>query len=166
VPDRLEVLRIARRLRNASNQYRALQVASAAFGEGFGKVAWQESFESEEADEINRVMQVVGDFEHLVNNLIETLKAGARIANLIEGRRPPAAAVIEAVHDDDGLSAHQVELLSRLYIVRSRLQHASPDGAPGEVREYVLLLLNSFPNLMRSIVSWLATHGVVVGDGS
>lgn len=158
---RPELLRIARRLRNASGHYRALQVAVGQFGEDFDQAAWRQSFESDEADQINRVMQVTGDFEHLTNNLIEVLKAGARNADLVEGRRPRAEGAIDAIHRDGGLSARQVELLGRLYIMRGRLQHASPDVRAEEVRGYVLLLLDRFPKLFRDIIDWLAKHGLV-----
>lgn len=108
---------------------------------------------------MNRTLKVVGGYEHLVNNLVELLRAGARLAGLVQGRRPRAEDCLDAIHANGGLTGPQVELLGRLYLVRGRLGHASPDVTAEEVRAHVLLLVEHLPRLTRSSVDWLKRHG-------
>jgi hypothetical protein len=157
---KVELLRLAHRLRNMRAQRRALELAIARFGDDFDPNAWEATFTSGNPDDVNRALQVTGGYEHLVNNLVELLKAGARSSGIVSGRRPRAEDCLDAIGEDGGLSKDQVDLLGRLYLVRGRLGHASLDVTAGEVREHVLLLLGSLPALIRNTVAWLKGHGM------
>lgn len=79
---------------------------------------------------------------------------------LLPYRRPHADQVFEVVHADGGLTKEQVALLSELYAIEGRLEHASPDVDAEEVREAVERLRAELPKLVDSVRSWLSRRGV------
>jgi len=68
------------------------------------------------------------------------------------------------VQSDGGLTEEQAELLNRCYVLEGRLEHASPDVSPEEVREVVARLRAGLPDLITSMVTWLGAYGVSFGD--
>lgn len=75
-------------------------------------------------------------------------------------RRPHADQVIEAVRRDGGLTKGQAALLSELYVLEGRLEHASPDVDADEVREAIERLRTALPTLIDNARAWLARHGI------
>jgi uncharacterized protein YutE (UPF0331/DUF86 family) len=86
------------------------------------------------------------------------------LIGLLPHRRPHADQVFAAVQSDGGLTEEQAELLNRCYVLEGRLEHASPDISPEEVREAVPRLRAGLPDLIRSVVTWLEAYGVSFGD--
>jgi hypothetical protein len=104
-----------------------------------------------------------GTFERLVNHLNGMLLVGARLAQLPLTRRqdaPNTPTVIKAIRDDDGLSANQAKVLTRLNRTRDDLQHASFDVQADELHADIELLLKTLKRLVRSYVEWLARHDI------
>lgn len=146
-----------------SKHRRALEAAIAVFGEGLDASAWEEAFASADPGDTNRVLSVAGGYSTLINNYVELLKAGARLAGLVRERRPNAERCFEVIRDDGGLTADQAETLTQLYGMEGRLEHASPDVQADEVREAVLRLRSELPKLVEQAVTWLGRHGIEVG---
>jgi hypothetical protein len=124
--------------------------------------AWRRAFESIEPRDANRTMVVTGDHSAMLNAYVEILKtgAGSRLIGLLPHRRPHAEQVFKAVADDGGLTADQAALLSDLYVLEGRLEHASPDVDADEVRIAVQRLRKALPGLIDSARAWLERHGV------
>jgi hypothetical protein len=74
--------RIAAKLERLSAQRMALRKAMRQFGEDFDAKAWSDAFVSLDADEINRVLAVIGGYLALVNNTMEAITAGARLVGI------------------------------------------------------------------------------------
>jgi hypothetical protein len=128
-------------------------------------VQWRRAFESIEPRDANRTMVVTGDYSAILNAYVEILKAsaGSRLLGLLPHRRPHAEQVFAAVAADGGLTAGQAGLLSELYVLEGRLEHASPDVDAEEVRAAVQRLRDALPGLIESVRTWLERHGVELG---
>lgn len=158
-----EKARLGRFFEAISKHRRALDLAIADnFGGGLDPAEWRAAFESPEPHDANRTMVVTGDHSAVLNAYVEILKAsaGSRLIGLLPHRRPHADQVFDAVLADGGLTKAQVALLSRLYVLGGRLEHASPDVDAEEVREAVERLREALPELVRSTLEWLRCHGV------
>lgn len=123
---------------------------------------WRRAFESTEPQDANRTMVVTGDYSAVLNSYVELLKtgAGSRLIGLLAHRRPHADQVFKAIVADGGLTADQAALLSELYMLEGRLEHASPDVDAEEVRAAVERLRDALPALIDSTRIWLRRHGV------
>jgi len=159
----IEQARVARLFEAIAKHRRALELAIAENFEGkLDAVEWRNAFESAEPHDANRTMVVTGDHSAALNAYVEILRAsaGSRLIGLLPHRRPYADQVFSAVFEDGGLTDEQAELLSRLYVLEGRLEHASPDVDADEVREAVEALRSQLPGLVEGVVTWLARHGV------
>lgn len=123
---------------------------------------WRAAFESSDPHDALRTMPVTGSHSAIVNAYVEVLKAsaGSRLLGLLPHRRPRAEQVFEAVRTDGGITKGQAELLSSLYVLEGRVEHASPDVDPEEVREAVERLSKALPGLIENTRRWLAGHGI------
>lgn len=68
------------------------------------------------------------------------------------------------VQGDGGLTEEQTALLNRCYVLEGRLEHASPDVSPEEVREAVERLRAGLPDLIANVIRWLGSYGVSFDD--
>jgi hypothetical protein len=132
------------------------------FGGQLDPDEWREAFESGEPHDANRTMVVTGDHSAVLNAYVEILKAsaGSRLLGLVPHRRPRADQVFEAIVADGGLDGEQAKLLSEIYVLEGRLEHASPDVDADEVRDAIERLHKALPGLIGSTHAWLRRHGV------
>jgi uncharacterized protein YutE (UPF0331/DUF86 family) len=157
--------RILARLKRLPGQQRALALALRPFSDEQGRFdlkRWNIAFASDDAEHIYHVFGVTGAYQALVNHLVEMLHIGARLAALeiARGERtPPTPALIDAVRDDEGLTANQAEVLKRLYRTRNELQHASLEVQAEDVYDDVVLLQKALARFAKSYVQWLEAHG-------
>ena len=157
--------RIIDRFKRLGPQKRALAVTLRPFvvdGRFDGKV-WDHAFGSDEPDVIAQVIAVTGAYQALVNHLVEMLHAAGRLVSLEACRgdtKPPAPRLIDAVREDGGLTAHQADVLKRLYQTRNELQHASLDVQADEVHAAIELLDKTIGRLVTSYVKWLDRYEV------
>lgn len=137
-----------------------------SFGGELEPNAWRKAFESSDPHDTIRTMAVTGSYSAIVNASVEILKnaAGNRLIGLLPHRRPHAEQVLAAVQGDGGLTKEQMRLLSDCYVLEGRLEHASPDVSPEEVRKAVERLRAGLPAVIASAVAWLESYGVSLGD--
>ena len=156
-----ELDRINSKLQRLSAQRRALRKAMGLFGENFDARVWAESFASPDPDEINRVFAVTGGYLALLNNTVEAVRMGAKLAGLkpAEGTLG-ASGLIEAIRIDGGFSDRQAQTFIELYRTRNGLQHDSPGIEADEVHRQVRLLLRHLPRFVESYVKWLEGHDI------
>lgn len=153
--------RIGSRLERLSPQRRALRKAMSEFGHEFDARAWSDAFVSADPDDINRVFAVTGGYLALVNNTVEAIRAGAKLAGVKPTVGiPGAAGLIDAIRQAGGFSDRQTETFIELYRTRNRLQHSSPDIEADEVHRQVRLLLRHLPRFIKSYIIWLGEHGI------
>jgi len=153
--------RVGSRLERLSAQRKALRKAMREFGHEFDAKAWSDAFVSPEPDDINRVFAVTGGYLALINNTVEAIKAGAKLAGTKPTMGlPGASGLIDAIRLDGGFSDRQAETFIELYRTRNRLQHSSPDIEADEVHRQVNLLLRHLPRLVKSYIAWLQKHGI------
>jgi hypothetical protein len=158
-----ERARLGRFFRTVNKHRKALDLAiEEDFGGRLDPGEWRSAFESAEPHDANRTMVVTGDYSAVLNAYVEILKAsaGARLIGLLPHRRPHAEQAFKALVADNGLSEDQVALLSELYVLEGRMEHASPDVDAEEVRDAVERLRKALPELIESACAWLARHGV------
>jgi hypothetical protein len=158
-----EQARLGRFFEAINKHRKALDLAiEESFGGKLDPVEWRAAFDSIEPRDANRTMVVTGDHSAVLNAYVEILKAsaGARLIGLLPHRRPHADQVFEAVAADDGLTKAQAALLSELYVLEGRLEHASPDVDAEEVRVAVERLRQALPGLIETTRTWLLRHGV------
>jgi hypothetical protein len=158
-----EQARLAAFFKSIAKHRQALELAiEESFGGGLDPHEWREAFESPDPHDALRTMAVTGSHSAIVNAYVEILKAsaGSRLLSLLPHRRPRAEQAFEAVRSDGGITGEQVELLSRLYVLEGRLEHASPDVDAEEVREAVECLSRALPGLIENTGCWLAGHGI------
>jgi hypothetical protein len=118
----VELDRINAKLERLSAQRRALRKAMGQFGGDFDAQVWADAFASADPDEINRVFTVTGGYTALLNNMMEAIKAGARLAGVepAEGMMG-ATGLIEAIRLDGGFSERQARTFSELWRTRNGL---------------------------------------------
>ena len=165
---RAEEARLSRLCKSIHKHKAGLDFAvEESFGGELDPKTWRKAFESSDPHDTIRTMAVTGSYSAIVNASAEILKvaAGNRLIGLLPHRRPHADQVFEAVKGDGGLTANQVELLNHCYVLEGRLEHASPDVAPEEVREAVERLRSDLPSLITSAIAWLGSYGVSFDSG-
>lgn len=162
-PKALEVehARLARFLEAINKHCKALDLAiEQGFNGSLDAAEWRKAFESAEPHDANRTMVVTGDHSAILNAYVEVLRAsaGSRLLGLLPHRRPHTDQVIDAVRADGGLTRDQAALLSKLYVLEGRLEHAFPDVEAEEVRDAVERLRAALPGLIDDLQSWLSGH--------
>jgi len=142
-------------------QRRALVAAMRTFGDDFDQAEWAAAFESVDIADVHRVLLVTGSFLAIVNNTVEAVKIGARLAQIkaADGQRG-ASAIIDAIRRDGAISSEQAESFQTIYGTRNALQHASSEVEAAEVHRHVKLLLRHLPGFVRSYTTWLERHGI------
>lgn len=161
-----EQARLARFFQAISKHRKALDLAiEENFGGCLDPAEWRNAFQSVEPHDANRTMVVTGDHSAMLNAYVEILKAGSgsRLIGLLPHRRPHAEQVFEALVADDGLTESQAALLSEVYVLEGRLEHASPDVDAEEVRNTIERLRQALPGLIESTHAWLRRHGIEFG---
>lgn len=162
-----EEARLGRLCKSINKHRAALDFAiEESFGGELDRSAWRKAFESSDPHDAIRTMAVTGSYSAIVNACVEILKAAAsaRLIGLLSHRRPHAEQVFAAVQSDAGLTAEQSALLNDCYILEGRLEHASPDVSPEEVRKAVERLRTGLPGLIASTTAWLKSYGVSFDD--
>jgi hypothetical protein len=158
--------RIIERLTRLAPQRDALKLALRPFTDVAGRLdrgEWKRAFESAAPEDILAVKGVTSLFESLVNHLVEMLHAAARLRGLevtLRDIKPSGPALFAAVHADGGLTINKVHVLTRLYGLRNKLQHASPSVDPEEVLQDVVLLGKTLGGFAQAYVAWLETHKI------
>lgn len=163
---RAEEARLSRLCKSIHKHKAGLDFAvEESFGGELDPRAWREAFESSDPHDTIRTMAVTGSYSAIVNASGEILKAAAgnRLIGLLPHRRPHADQVFAAVQSDGGLTEQQVELLNDCYVLEGRLEHASPDVAPEEVRKAVERLRAVLPELTATVIAWLEAYGISFG---
>lgn len=158
-----EEARLARFFKSINKHRIALDLAvEESFGGELDPSGWRRAFDSPEPADTIRTVVVTGSYSAIVNAYVEILKAaaGSRVVGLLPHRRPHAEQVIAAIQSDGGLTTEQAALLSESYILEGRLEHASPDVDPEEVREQVERLREELPGLIQCLHAWLESHGI------
>jgi hypothetical protein len=159
----VERARLARFFETIAKHRRALELAiEDNFGGQLDAVEWRNAFDSAEPHDANRTMVVTGDHSAVLNAYVEILRAsaGSRLLGLLPHRRPHAEQVFAAVAADGGLDGRQAALLSEIYVLEGRLEHASPDVDADEVRDAIVRFREALPDLVRSTNEWLRRHGI------
>ena len=162
-----EEARLARFFKSISKHRIALDFAvEESFGGELDPSAWRRAFDSSEPADTIRTVVVTGSYSAIVNACVEILKAaaGSRLTGLLPHRRPHAEQVFAAIQSDGGLTAEQFALLNESYVLEGRLEHASPDVDPEEVREQVERLRKELPTLIENIHTWLKSYGITFGQ--
>jgi hypothetical protein len=156
-----ELDRIDAKLERLPAQRRALRKAMRQFGEDFDARVWADAFASPDPDDINRVFTVTGGYLALLNNTVEAVRVGARLAGVepAEGMLG-ASGLIEAIRLDGGFTDGQAQTFIELYRTRNGLQHASAGIQADEVHRQVRLLLRHLPRLVESYVTWLEGRNI------
>jgi hypothetical protein len=158
-----EEARLSAFFKSIAKHHRALELAiDESFGDGLVETEWRNAFDSSDPHDALRTMAITGSHSAVLNAYVEILRAasGSRLFHLLPHRRPHAEQVFEAVRDDGGLSLDQAALLSDIYVLEGRLEHASPDVDADEVRKAIERLRVALPALIESARDWLAAHGV------
>lgn len=139
-----------------------------SFGGELDPKAWRKAFESSDPHDTIRTMAVTGSYSAVVDATVEILKTatGNRLIGLLPHRRPHADQVLAAVQEDGGLTKGQMRLLNDCYVLEGRLEHASPDVSPEEVRKAVERLRAGLPKVITSAVTWLESYGVSLGEAN
>jgi hypothetical protein len=166
---RAEEARLARLCKSIHKHKAGLDFAvEESFGGGLDAQVWRTAFESSDPHDTIRTMAVTDSYSAIVNASVEILKAvaGNRLIGLLPHRRPHAEQVFAAVQTDGGLIKKQVNLLNGCYVLEGRLEHASPDVSPEEVRKAVERLRTGLPELIATVIAWLKAYGVLTGDDS
>lgn len=164
-----EEARLARFFKSINKHRIALDFAvEESFGGELDPSAWRRAFDSPEPADTIRTVVITGSYSAIVNAYVEILKAaaGSRLIGLLLHRRPHAEQVFKAIQDDGGLTVEQVILLNESYVLEGRLEHASPDVDPEEVREQVERLREELPKLIESIHTWLKLYGIEFSESS
>jgi uncharacterized protein YutE (UPF0331/DUF86 family) len=159
----VEQARLARFFQTINKHRKALDLAiEENFSGRLDPAEWRTAFESDEPHDANRTMVVTGDHSAVLNAYVEILKAsaGSRLIGLLPHRRPHAEQVFQALMADGGLSKDRGALLSELYVLEGRLEHASTDVDAEEVRDAIERLRQALPELIESTRIWLRQHGV------
>jgi|GEM_PF-883114 len=160
---RAEEARLSRLCKSIHKHKAGLDFAvEESFGGELDAKAWREAFESSDPHDTIRTMAVTGSYSAIVNASVEILEVatGNRLIGLLPHRRPHADQVFAAVERDGGLTEEQAEQLNRCYVLEGRLEHASPDVPPEEVREAVEQLRADLSSLITTVIAWLASYGV------
>lgn len=163
-----EQARLARFFATIAKHRRALELAiEESFDGKLDAGEWRTAFDSGEPHDAIRTMSITGTHSAILNAYAEILRAaaGSRLIGLRPYRRPHADQVFEAVRADGGLSTAQAAMLNRLYVLEGRLEHASPDVDPEEVRDAVETLRTELPQLIAETTNWLSRHGLTFPDG-
>jgi hypothetical protein len=158
-----EEARLSAFFKSIAKHRRALELAiEESFGGELAETEWRNAFDSSDPHDALRTMAITGSYSAVLNAYVEILRvaSGSRILRLLPHRRPHAEQVFDVVRDDDGLTVDQAELLSDIYVLEGRLEHASPDVDADEVRRAVERLRAALPALIESARDWLAGHGV------
>lgn len=159
----VEQARLARFLATINKHRKALDLAiDENFGGDLDPAEWRAAFESAEPVDANRTMVITGDHSAILSAYVEILRAsaGARLVGLLPYRRPRAAQVFDSLTADGCLSKSQAALLSEIYVLEGRLEHASPDVDADEVREAVERFREALPSLIESTTAWLERRGI------
>jgi hypothetical protein len=162
-----EEARLARFFKSINKHRIALDFAvEESFGSELEPSGWRRAFDSSEPADTIRTVVVTGSYSAIVNAYVEILKTatGSRLIGLLPHRRPHAEQVFAAIQSDGGLTAEQVALLNESYVLEGRLEHASPDVDPEEVREQVERLREELPKLIESIHTWLKSYGITFDE--
>ncbi|MDQ3677326.1 MAG: hypothetical protein M3401_11075 [Actinomycetota bacterium] len=155
-----EVDRTARRLISINAQRKALELALEPFDPDFDSNAWAETFESLNPGDLNKINTVVAAYDSVVMNLTEVIKTGTRLAGLWSKGQPRVESALQVVVTDGGLTRKQADLIERLFVMRGRVSHASPDVRADELREHVIELQTSIMALSTSVLGWLRRHDI------
>jgi len=147
---------IVTRLERIPPQAEALKRALAQFAD---RDDFERAFISDDPDDVNRVVQVKGGFENLVNHLTNIIKRSHALVGLAEPNKRYMQHYVRIVRDDGGLTAGQADALIELHFLRSRLQHASPDVQADEVWEKVRVLQRVLPRARAKLLAWLDRKG-------
>jgi hypothetical protein len=158
-----EQARLAAFFTSIAKHRRALELAiEEGYGGNLDASEWRASFDSTDPHDALRTMAVTACHSAILNSYVEILRAsaGARLLGLSPHRRPHATQVFEVVQADGGLTVSQAVLLSEIYVLEGRLEHASPDVDAGEVHEAVERLRKALPGLVEGARDWLRGHGI------
>lgn len=156
--------KLSRRLTRIPPQTEALRRAIEQFGAEFDLDAWTSAFESSDPDAINRVGAAVNDYNAVVNNVVELVRAGVKAVGLepTEGDWPQHSfrAYVETVVIDGGLSTGQRDRMMTLNQMRNRLQHDSPNVTAAEAHAEIVALLSGIRGFLKSYLAWLGRRGI------
>ncbi len=155
-----EIDRAARRLISMNAQRKALELALRPFDPGFDFGAWTETFESFDPDDLNKINTVVAAYDSMVMNLTEVIKTGTHLTGLWPKGKPRVESALQTVVTDGGLTQKQADLIERLFVMRGRVSHASPDVRADEFRAHIIELQTSITALSTSVLSWLKRYDV------
>jgi len=155
-----EIDRAARRLISMNAQRKALELALGPFDPDFDLGAWTKTFESFEPDDLNEINTVVAAYDSVVMNLTEVIKTGTQLAGPWPKGKPRVESALRTAVADGGLTQKQADLIERLFVMRGRVSHASPDVRADEFREHIIELRTSIAALSTSVLGWLKRHGV------
>ena len=159
-----EISRIGKRLRNIAQFLDALELAIAAFGpDRLAGAEFADAFGSGDPDDINRVVPVMSDYEHTIQDVVEAGRGALRITGRIEGRRPRAEDVIDRLAEVGAITKKAGARLHEHYVFRGRLSHNSPDVSADELALYTERALAEVPAMATGIRRWAEGEGVSFG---
>jgi hypothetical protein len=159
---RAEEVRLTRRIESIDKHQVALEEAIKPFGgDSLDPTVWKRAYRSSDPHDVVIRNGLTGCYSAIVNNYVEMLKTGSYLAGLTPHKRDHTANAIDVVRDDGGITEKQAERLHQLFVFEGRIQHASPDIGPEEVREAIELMRAEAPGLLKAAVTWLVRHGIV-----
>ena len=156
---------IQARLRRVAVDHRALKTAiEDEFGADFDRDAWAAVFDSDDAQDVNRVSPIVSGFERIVNGVVEAARSGLIASGIAQPAGTPdgVRTDLEMVRDDGGLSDGQCRLLVDLSRTRNQLQHVYIDVSADDARDAIRRLRTNLPALIRALNEWFKRYDVGV----
>ncbi len=157
-PERAGALKrkVLARLTDVTRHYRALQVATQEFGEGFDRTEFVQAAESEDPIALNRVKAVERGLDQLFNYVAELSVLGLQLAGIrLPGDDANARADLRQLRDLEVLGAQPCNQLVRVAGIRNRMVHDYVGVAAANVHEAVRLLRTALPGFVSGYQDWV-----------
>jgi uncharacterized protein YutE (UPF0331/DUF86 family) len=156
------------RVTDVRRHLRALDAATAEFGEDFDLAAFEAAFRSEDPDELNHVKAIERGVDQLYNYLADLAALGLELAGERRaGDDTNARRDLDALARLRVLSRERVDRLQRVRELRRLLVHEYATSTAAEVHEAAQILIRELPPFNRAYAEWIkAGFHVPTGDSS
>jgi hypothetical protein len=153
---------LSKRLERLPFEHKALQLSTAHFGDDFDLDEWKRSYYSFNPEEMNRVRQVTGGFNEILNHCTEIARVSVTAAGLLPAdRRPHAPTDYKAFQKSGGITAQRCSILIELNRVRNELTHIYVEVEAETVHRSVKVIITQLPGFTKGVVKWLRNQGLI-----